>query len=232
MQSVFIGSDSELITRILHLHRSGPRVLDVTFGHGRFWGRDDLVGPGQEKYRVLGLDLRMASLDVRAQLARFPQVEGVFAGDYTKLPFKRGSFDVVICDPPFLARGGAGSRMKQRYSVTGTYEDLLLSLERGMDEFVRVLKPKGIVILKMMDLTEGRRRRWSHIDIANLWIPRLRLDDLIIKIAPQSMDSPTWKSQQRSRASHTYFMVFRPVRRYPSNNVSDDRPVAAGHEIA
>ena len=96
MQSVFIGSNSELVTRILHLHRSGPRVLDVTFGHGRFWGRDSLVGPGQENYRVVGLDLPMGTFADRELLARFPQVEGVVEGGYTALRVASGMFDVVI----------------------------------------------------------------------------------------------------------------------------------------
>lgn len=100
--------------------------------------------------------------------------------------------------------------MKQRYSMTGSYETLLLSLQRGMQEFSRVLKPKGFVLLEMMDLTEGRRRRWSHIDIANLWAPGAKAGRSF-RENRAAIDGLTQVSQQRSRSSHTYFMGFSPL---------------------
>jgi len=207
IHSVFIGSDSELISRILALHGGGPRVLDTTFGHGRFW-RDELAGPGNEN-SVVGLDRRMAGDLAGIELARFPRVVATMAADYEHLPFKAHAFDVLICDPPFVTGGGEGSRIKQRYSSNKNYEELILSLDRALPEFERVLAVNGMVVFKIMDLTEGRRRRWSHIDVANLWARAFRLDDVFIKIAPQAMESSTWTTQVRSRVAHSYFMVFK-----------------------
>ena len=214
IQSVFIGSDAELISRILYLHRAGPDVLDVTYGHGRFWRPERLAGPGTAQRRVVGLDRRLATKDLDPS-RRGPQVRSLAAGDFTSLPFAPKAFDVVVCDPPFLCKGSRDAPMKRRYSANRSYADLLLALDKALPEFLRVLRRGGIVLLKIMDLTEGRRRRWAHIDVANLWASRLRLDDVVVKLSPQTMDSPAWTSQQRTRSSHAYFMVFRPARASP-----------------
>ena len=208
IHSVFIGTDAELVERLMVLHRASERVLDATFGRGRFWMGHHLVGSRGPR-EVIGLDRAMVG---NLAISRFAGVGNLVAGDYTALPFRSESFDVVVCDPPFLFRAGDRSRMKELYGSFDSYPALLLSLERALPEFVRVLRNGGIVITKLMDVTEGRRRRWAHIDVTNLWSEQLRLDDLIIKIAPHSMDSPNWQHQERSRASHSYFMVFRPKR--------------------
>ena len=228
IHSIFIGSDAELIGRILRLHRGGRRVLDVTFGNGRFWRSDDMAGVGHQGCQVVGLDLRMGTELAKLDISRSPQVVGRMTGTYEHLPFSDETFDVVVCDPPFMVRGGNGSRMKQRYSSNESYEHLLLSLQRALSEFVRVLGPDGIVLFKIMDLTEGRQRRWSHIDVANLWGRALRLDDVFIKIAPHSMESPKWTKQARSRVSHSYFMVFRLRRQSRNHETSVDRALPPG----
>ena len=120
---------------------------------------------------------------------------------WENLPFRDACFDVVICDPPFMAGGGEGFLHTQRYSSNGSYDALLVSLQRAIQEFSRVLRSKGIILLKIMDLTEGRRRRFAHIDIANLWDSTFRLDDLLVKIAVQPMDSPSWKESESVQGS-------------------------------
>lgn len=221
IHSIFIGSDAELVERILRLHRCGRRVLDVTFGNGRFWGDEGMTGIGHEGRTVVGLDRRMATELAGVDIARTPQVTGRVAGNFEQLPFKADSFDVVICDPPFMSRG-EGTRMNQRYSSNESYEQLLISLQTALPEFTRVLSKDGVVLFKIMDLTEGRRRRWTHIDVANLWARALRLDDVFIKVAPQSMESSSWKNQVRSRVAHSYFMVFKMRRQTRNNGSSGD----------
>lgn len=210
IQSVYIGDDANLVEIILSLHAPGGkpmRVLDATFGHGGFWR-----GRPRERIidEIVGLDRRLLTDDL--SLARSGAIETLIAGDYENLPFGHNTFDVVLFDPPFLTRGGKDSVMTQRYTAFETYEHLKLSLERARDEFAWILKPKGFVVVKCMDWTEGRRRRWMHIDLVNLWITRYRLDDLIVKVATQNMRNPGWTHQDRSKAAHVYFMVFRPLK--------------------
>lgn len=207
--SVYIGPDSILVQQILDLHAPGPRVLDVTYGHGRFWATHLYPNGRHTPYQVTGLDVRVGTGALRPTSP--PALAHLVRGTWERLPFTPRSFDVVICDPPFIARGGVSSIMAARYDSFRSYQALILSLARAAHEFARVLGKQGIVVLKAMDLTSGRRRRWTHHDIQNAWAPLFRLDDLFIKVATQPIESPTWKTQQRSRAAHTYFMVFRPI---------------------
>ena len=174
IQSVFIGSDSEMIARILTLHNAGSEILDATFGHGGFWRWE--VPIASETLNLTAIDRRMGCQDLTRRKAS-PGILRHFArADWTALPFRDRSFDVVICDPPFMSRAGSKSVMNRRYTSNESYQDLLLSLQRALGEFDRVLKRGGFVVLKMMDLTEGRRRRFAHIDIANLlWAGRAML---------------------------------------------------------
>ena len=205
IHSVYIGDDVDLLARILPLHDRGPgsTILDATYGHGGFWRS----GRRETDHKVVGLDIRMAEgvLD----LTRCPPNIGLVAGDYESLPFPAETFDAVIYDPPFLTRGGDNSLMKSRYGTFKSYDDLLISMATACVEFRRVLKPKGIVVVKAMDWTEGRRRRWMHIDVVNSWSPRFRLDDLFVKVAVQNMRNAVWRHQDRSRAAHVYFLVFK-----------------------
>ena len=202
IHSIFIGTDLETVARLLTLHRAGHEILDVTFGNGRFWATHTEQSIGRD---IVGLDLRMGDeLTGRRDLTR-AQVKGT----WESLPFQRHSFDVVVCDPPFTARGGLKWIHEQRYTSNQSYRALIVSLERAALEFARVLRPDGLVLIKLMDITEGRRRRFAHIDVTNAWDPSFRLDDILIKVAPQAAESSTWKHQSRTRASHSYFMLFR-----------------------
>lgn len=216
IQSVFFGGDAEMIDRILRLHRSGDEILDASFGHGRFWA--SLLPMDHElRRKITGIDLRMDSLDPASCNA--PNFNAVKA-TWECLPFRNAAFDAVICDPPFISRAGKSFVMTRRYSSSVSYDALLISLQRAFEEFDRVLKPQSIVVVKIMDLTEGRRRMFAHIDLANAVDERFRLDDLFIKIAPQTMDSSNWKTQLRSRAAHSYFMVFKRRRKARSGEAS------------
>ena len=239
MPSVWIGDDADLVGRILDLHRAGPRILDATYGHGGFWrgrradgreivgvdlrgseelnesrtsatsartaarasGGDDLASPALAADRALSQD--PASLP--------PGVVEVRQGDYTALPFGDHCFDAIMFDPPFLAHLSPGSIMQRRYMAFKTYDELTVSLGRAADEFLRVLRRRGgFVLVKAMDYTEGRRRRWVHIDLAHQWADRFRLDDILIKVGVANPRTTRWQRQQRSKSAHTYFMVFRP----------------------
>lgn len=77
-----------------------------------------------------------------------------------------------------------------------------------------VLTNKGVAIIKTMDTTEGRHRRWFHRHVQQLWEANgWRQDDLIIKIGMTNMRDPESKNQTRSKSAHTYFQVFRKTSR-------------------
>jgi ubiquinone/menaquinone biosynthesis C-methylase UbiE len=66
--------------------------------------------------------------------------------DFTKLPFKQNSFNMVIFDPPHLVNVGGESWMFKKYGKlkSGWKEDL----KNGFSECFRVLKENGTLIFK------------------------------------------------------------------------------------
>jgi len=194
--SVYIGDDANLIQIILKMHSPGPRVLDATYGHGRFWEQQT---PGT--WRIVGTDTRWPEHPPNPDHARI-------VANYTALPFKEGSFDAVICDPPFLTGGGAQGRMKLRYTAPANYKLLIDALNAAQSQFHQVLTPKGIVVVKTMDTIDGRRRRWLHIDLVNAWANTFRLKDMFVKVGTTNIRDPHWTNQNLSRAAHTFFLIF------------------------
>lgn len=200
IHSVHIGDDCDLITNIRILHATGPRTLDATYGHGRFWNhrvKDD--------HQITGLDMRALDL---ASTARHPTVQGSWGA----LPFRKAAFDTVVIDPPFLWRGGTDSKMKARYTTTSSYEQLLDNLDDAGHEFHRITTSRGTIIAKAMDTVNGNVRTWFHMDLTQLWSEEWTLKDLFVKVGVNNMRDPRWKKQQLSRASHTFFLVFKKTK--------------------
>ena len=194
IHSVHIGDDANLIQIILGMHSPGSRVLDTTYGQGGFWERQTA-----NPYQVMTMDRRIPDK---------PPGNDFFTGDWNNLPFPPQTFDALIFDPPFLVGGGDQSRIKLRYTSPANYQTLMRSIEDAGREFAKVLRPKGIIIVKAMDTIDGRRRRWLHMDIANTWTSRYYLKDLFVSVATTNIRDPGWTNQNLSRAAHCFFMVF------------------------
>ncbi|MEE8465916.1 MAG: class I SAM-dependent methyltransferase [Dehalococcoidia bacterium] len=203
MQSVVIAEDAQIIQSLLALHRAGPRILDLTYGHGRFWAQvSNTVGTGI----VTGIDVRHPR---DLEIPRLPAEHRLQASS-TALPFRPGCFDAAVCDPPFLIFSSSQGIMGKRFTSPRSYTALLNMMEVTAVETHTVLTPRGLVIIKTMDATDGRRRRWFHSDVQRLWESNgWRQDDLIVKIGVTNVRNPGWKYQARSKSAHTFFLVFR-----------------------
>ncbi|MEM0966118.1 MAG: SAM-dependent methyltransferase [Verrucomicrobiota bacterium] len=72
--------------------------------------------------------------------------------DFTNLPFRDGSFSLVVFDPPHLKRGGKNSWMIAKYGkLEENWEE---ELRDGFSECWRVLQGNGTLIFK-----------WSEVQI-------------------------------------------------------------------
>lgn len=204
---VHVGDDADLIQKILAMH--GPknrhpgepcRVLDMTYGKGRFWEKNSLQR--DNRWTVYGLDERNLT-----PTTPDPTHHRVTAR-WSALPFAAKTMDVIVIDPPFLVHAAGTSIIKQRYTSPANYPKLLASLEAAAPEARRVMTDSGVIIAKTMDTIDGRQRRWLHHDIKDLWEPDLYLIDNFVSIAHSNIRDPHWTNQRRSRAAHCNFMIF------------------------
>ncbi len=103
--------------------RIGGRILEVGVGTGL-----SLPSYGKSN-RVVGIDISEPMLDKareRVRRQRLSQVEAIQCGDAEKLDFADESFDVVVA----------------QYVVTA-----IPNPERALDEFIRVVRPGGEIVL-------------------------------------------------------------------------------------
>jgi DNA modification methylase len=85
----------------------------------------------------------------------------------------------------------------------------------GMAEAYRVLKHKGILIIKCMDQVQSGRQQWAHL-IYHQMAEKLgfRAEDLFVlvrKSRPLMRHKP--ENQKHARRNHSYFQIFRAWKR-------------------
>jgi hypothetical protein len=136
---------------IVQCHRLGYLrydwlTLDPTYGYGKFW---TLWRPVD----LIGTDI----IPAKSPFGR--------SVDFTDMPFSSGSFDAVVFDPPYKLNGtstGKGpAASDEGFGVDGAYvkwQDRHQLIRDGITECVRVLKPKGMLLVKCQDQVCGKKR--------------------------------------------------------------------------
>lgn len=203
VESVVKGNNANLIIQAAKLWiKPGDNVLDVTFGGGKWWTR----------WCPQGLHAHDLALD------------GV---DFRVLPEADGSIDVVVFDPPYTAKGGRKtsgiSGFDDRYGLRDAGKsplDVQMDIGGGISEAYRVLKPKGILLLKVADYISSGKfvQGHAHAVDAAIDVGFEQVDELIHwgRTGPQPKKnrdgSP--RRQVHSRRAHSFLCVFRkkPVR--------------------
>lgn len=192
--SARVGENSSSFAELARLYvRPTDRVLDCTYGFGRFWKE---VSPLP----------RLVRSDVLAV--------GDVVADYRSLPFAASSFDVAVLDPPY--KFGTSAAMTEAHDGYGNNQ----RAERGvkavnamyevaMAECWRVLVTGGVLIVKGMDGVESGRTNWFLHSPALLpsedWEPL----DLFVVVRK---GRPAMRHQDRqfhARKNHSYFVVLR-----------------------
>lgn len=196
--TVTFGTNDELIAAVAGLYLTdGDVVADVTYSSGRFWKRVNL-----SRYQFLPSDL-------------IPHKPGVAACDFRALPYRDGSVDALIFDPPYIHSPGKGM-LKDRYNGRATtdmitYADIMQLYQDGMTEATRVLRDGGQLWVKCKDTLASDRQRWSHITIFEL-AEKLGLYPrdlfLLVPPAPSSVTTGRWARQIHARKVHSYLWIF------------------------
>lgn len=206
VMSAFVSGNAEVFPQILDLHvPDGAVIADVTYGTGVFWKKVDL-----SRYQLLATDLS-DGIDARA------------------LPYEDESLDAWVFDPPYMegllrnkvehkAGGGSHAAFREYYSNGNeksqegapkwhaAVSDLYY---KAGHEAARVLKPKGVAIVKCQDEVSANKQWLTHVEIINYYEQLgFYCKDLFVIVRQNKAVIARLKKQVHARKNHSYFLVF------------------------
>lgn len=202
--SAYVADNAEVFPQLLALHvPENSVVADVTYGKGVFWRH---IPP--TRYTLKATDIAM----------------GV---DCTDLPYADGEIDCVVLDPPYMegffrkqnamkAGGGSHGSFREAYS-NGTekpkpkakWQAAVTELYfRAGQEAHRVLREKGILIVKCQDAVSANRQHLTHVEIINEY-ERIGfyIKDLFVVVRRNKPSVSRIIRQVHARKNHSYFLV-------------------------
>jgi len=202
--TAYVAGNAEVFPQLLALHvPEGATVADVTYGKGVFW---KFVPKG--KYDLLATDIQT----------------GV---DCRNLPYGDGTVDCVVLDPPYmeglfrrdeehLAGAGTHNSFREHYSngeattEGGKYHAAVLDLYfKAGAEAHRVLRDRGVLIVKCQDEVSANTQRLTHVEIINRFEAMgFYTKDLFIVVRPNRPGVSRLIKQVHARKNHSYFLVF------------------------
>jgi hypothetical protein len=192
------GTNDDLFPAVLSLYVApGSTVADITYGKGVFWKKVE-----RKAYRLLPSDLATGT-------------------DCRKLPYRAGSVDCVVFDPPYMHTPGGTAHAghqhyEQYYGNNGAahpskkYHEAVLDLYFATaDEAGRVLRPGGIFIVKCQDEVCANRQRLTHVEIINAYATKgFICEDLFVLMRRNKPGMSRVVRQAHARKNHSYFLVF------------------------
>lgn len=196
--SASVESNDQVFPRILSLYvEPGSTVADVTYGKGVFWRR---VPPFL--YTVKPTDIQ----------------DGV---DCRELPYGDAEIDCVVLDPPYMhspggtAHTGKPFEAHYRNNSTGNrtgskYHEAVLDLyvDAGREAH-RVLRDRGVLIVKCQDEVCANRQRFTHVEIMTAYESMgFVAEDLFVVMRRNRPGVSRIVRQVHARKNHSYFLVF------------------------
>ena len=197
--SAYAEGNDDVFPRIMDLYVApGSVVADVTFGKGVFWRN---VSNGM--YELLATDIQ----------------NGI---DCRSLPYSDGEIDCVVLDPPYMHSPGGTAHnghqaFERHYRNNGTgnrtnkkYHEAVLSLyEDAGSEAHRVLRDKGVLIVKCQDEVCSNRQRFTHVEIMQAYEQLgFVAEDLFVVMRKNRPGVSRAVKQVHARKNHSYFLVF------------------------
>ena len=188
-----------IFPQILGLYvQPGSVIADVTYGKGVFWRN---IPP--DTYLLKATDI-LTGVDCR------------------DLPYADGEIDCVVLDPPYMhSPGGSAygdeSPFEQHYRNNGTgnqtarkYHEAVLALYTDSGkEAVRVLRDRGVLIVKCQDEVCSNRQRLTHVEIIREYADiGFVCEDLFVVIRNNRPGVSRSVRQVHARKNHSYFLVF------------------------
>jgi hypothetical protein len=199
--SAYTANNTDVFSAILGLYVSeGSKIADVTYGRGAFWRNVD-----KTSYDIYPSDIKT----------------GIDCGN---LRYGNESYDRVVLDPPYMhISGGTAHENHQSFesyyqnnSIRNSekkYHEAVLDLYfRAAKEAYRVLRRKGIFIVKCQDEVCANKQRLTHIEIINEFVKYGYIcEDLFVIIRNNKPGVSRIIKQRHARKNHSYFLVFRKM---------------------
>lgn len=190
-----ISSDEdEILLGIMRLHNGGkPFDADVTYSIGGFYRSGNVPQP-------------IRKFDIA------PHSREVSNADACDLPLADASLGSIVFDPPFMfnPHGTALTHNKAngRYTMFPKWDDLERTYKGALAEFMRVLKPKGIIAFKCQDYTDSKTTM-THC-LVYQWAVEVGFyaKDLLIRYRNHGPAYNVNLKQKHARKFHSYWFVF------------------------
>jgi len=178
----------------LHLEENTFDV-DLTYGNGGFYKK----GISQPTHRF----------DIDDTLTNITK-----ACNSNDTGLNTASVNSIVFDPPFLTYikkqriGNSSMVMAKRFSGYWSSDELADHYKSSIKEAARILKHKGILVIKCQDIVHNHKLFCTHAHILNWSSEFFRLKDLFIQAATHRMPAPNRKgTQKHARVFHSYWIV-------------------------
>jgi hypothetical protein len=186
-----IGDNGDLFPKVLSLYvPEGSVIADVTYGKGVFWKNVDT-----SKYVLKASDL----------------MDGV---DFRSLPYEDSSIHALVLDPPYMHDGktvhkALNKNYRNNHEPTTSHASVIRLYAGGILEATRVLKKKGVIIVKCQDEAESGKQRLSHVELIQL-LERFGFEivDLFV-LVQDKVPLMRHQYQKSARKNHSYAIVAR-----------------------
>jgi tRNA G10 N-methylase Trm11 len=195
-----VGNNADLFPDVLRLYvLAGSKILDMTYGTGAFWKKVN-----KDNYTLIKNDI--------------DPLRGDYHENFRNTSWPDNSFDTVILDPPYLYVGGFATlkdSIDRNYNNRERAKDIrgVIAVDKMYEDAIkeasRLLKHKGILILKCMDQVMSGKQVWAHIVYLHMAETLgFRSEDLFVMV---QKNRPTLrhKYQKHARRNHSYFLVLR-----------------------
>ena len=197
--SAHLDGNEHVFPKILSLYvEQGSVVADVTYGKGVFWRN---VPEGL--YDLQATDIQT----------------GV---DCRELPYANGEIDCVVLDPPYMHSPGGTAHSQQRPfeeyyrnnqaggQTRRKYHEAVLDLylDAGREAH-RVLRKRGVFIVKCQDEVCSNRQRFTHVELITEYNHiGFTAEDLFVVVRNNRPGVSRMVKQVHARKNHSYFLVF------------------------
>ena len=210
VMSAHLEGNAEVFSLILKLHvLEGSKIADVTYGKGVFW-----KNVPKDSYEVFATDISIG-IDCR------------------NLPYEKESFDTVVLDPPYME--GFYRKFANQKAASGTHSAFAQAYSNGNEkngdtknsgtkkwhaavtdmyfkagkEAYRILKKKGVLIVKCQDEVSANKQWLTHVEIINEYEKYgFYTKDLFVVVRNNRPSVSRLIRQRHARKNHSYFLVF------------------------